>query len=49
MPRNKLGKIFVKYSEPIDIKDYLAKNVNMKFDGVAYKLTKELTLFQKES
>ena len=45
MRKGKLGKIFVKYNEPIDLNEYMAKNEGMK--GVALKLTRELYQIQQ--
>jgi glycerol-3-phosphate O-acyltransferase len=40
--RGKLGKIFVKYAEPIDLSDYLANSRDQSMEQVALNLTKEL-------
>jgi glycerol-3-phosphate O-acyltransferase len=42
MPSGKLGKIFVKYQEPIDINEYMNENSKLRFDEQAFKLTKLL-------
>lgn len=50
MPSNKLGKIFVKYQEPIEVKSFIAKNKAATFEEKAFKLTTLMyKLHQKET
>lgn len=50
MPSNTLGKIFVKYQEPIEVRSFIAQNQQMTFEEKAFKLTTLLyKLHQKES
>lgn len=44
-PKHKLGKVFVKYDEPIDLDTYVEQNKTQfpRFSDMALKLTKDLT------
>jgi glycerol-3-phosphate O-acyltransferase len=44
MPKNKLGKVFVKYADPIDLDSYVEENKSKypRFNDMALKLTKDL-------
>jgi glycerol-3-phosphate O-acyltransferase len=46
MPKGKLGKVFVKYCEPIDLNDYVAdysrKNSKIDFEQLSMQLTNDL-------
>ena len=48
LPPNKVGKVFIKYSEPIDLEHYLSQNKleTTNFNEVALKLTNDLYEFQ---
>jgi len=45
MPKGKLGKVYVKYGEPLDIHDYAEKSANLPFVKSAYNLTKQFYKF----
>ena len=45
MPAGKLGKIFVKYGQPVNFNEYIAKNQSKTFKNITYELTREFTLF----
>ena len=47
LPPNKVGKVFIKYSEPIDLEHYLSENKleTTNFNEVALKLTNDLYEF----
>lgn len=47
MRKGKLGKIFVKYAEPIDLNAYIEKHQNPQED-LALKLTRDLYRIQQE-
>ena len=42
MRKGKLGKVFVKYAEPIDLQDYMETRKGQSLDEVSLQLTKEL-------
>jgi glycerol-3-phosphate O-acyltransferase len=48
LPQNKIGKVFIKYSEPIDLEQYLEQNrkSSPNFNDMALKLTKNLYEYQ---
>lgn len=46
MPTGKLGKIFVKYGDAVQLNTYLEKNSGSTFRNLTYKLSKEFTLYQ---
>jgi glycerol-3-phosphate O-acyltransferase len=54
-PENSLGEVFVKYLEPVNIKDYLKKTVGSgpldqeKLDIASLQLTQELTAMQHQN
>lgn len=50
MPKNKLGKVFVKYADPIDLDSYVEQNRTKfpQFNDMALKLTKDLIIYQKK-
>jgi len=41
MRKGKLGKVFVKYAEPIDLNDYILKHRAQK-ENIALQLTRDL-------
>ena len=47
-PKNKLGKVFVKYSEPIDLKNYLEQNKKQSLNETAMQLTQHMYEFQRK-
>ena len=46
MPRNKLGNVYVNYSEPIDLDQFVEQNKKVSFYNQALCLTKNLYQFQ---
>ena len=46
MPKNKLGKVFIKYADPIDLDSYVEENKSNypRFNDMALKLTKDLII-----
>lgn len=46
MPSNKLGNVYVNYSEPIDLYEYSDKLSDLSFTNKAMKLTEYLRLYQ---
>ena len=42
MRKGKLGKIFVKYAEPIDLRDYVSSSKEKSLEGIALNLTRDL-------
>lgn len=45
-PKNKLGKVFVKYSDPIDLREYREVHKKKSFNEMAMQLTQSLYEFQ---
>ena len=49
MPKGKLGKIFVKYGDAIDMHDYIRQNSSQSFEKMSYNLTLDLYSYHENT